>query len=82
MGLCELNENLSIDMQKARWRKGLTLSQAARYLNLKINEIKAIEDAPISCPLRDLYKVVMLYEVPQESLWPLQTLPINFNFKK
>lgn len=78
----ELNEHLSLNMQKARWRKGLSLNQAAHFLKIDPREIQAIEEEPIKCPLKDLFKIVRFYEVPQEVLWPLQTCPLGTGTKK
>lgn len=82
MGLDELNKSLSLNIQKARWRKGFSLNQAAKHLKLDPKEIQAIEEEPIKYPLKDLFKVVKLYEVPQEFLWHLQVHPLGTGTKR
>jgi len=71
MNLKQRNKDLSLALKSARARKNLSLLQVAKNLSVEIERIKAIESEPFKTPVCELYKIIRLYDLPREDIFPL-----------
>lgn len=73
----KVNQKLSEELKKARIKKGLTIADASKHLNLDANRVSLIEDAPVRHQMRLVYRMIRLYELTDEALIPIFTYPIK-----